>query len=801
MPREITCTDHDLTRIRQLLQTARPVLSGKRFRQLQMIEQLCLRRKGTEIAASMTPKVSAQAVNRLKQELLNPGELASRLIEIETFIQTHPVQRNPSRRGQRGRPGYAAWDNLEESVHVDDEPVLEIASVFLTPSVQHLVLAVRMSAPIHDLIRTPLADGMSPAYWSHVSGFDWMAAKIIGGLAEGVSRMEGDEPGIDPLSIRPLRARFPKDFTLYILQQSLAPVPVIPDRLQTDESDRSVLLLEPGVSPFLRLEQIIHSVRARYSCVGLLPCLRELFEESLRWESENYRGAFVWHTDRNRVEEWLRRRRVSTTYLAAGGYLFDLRPALWQILPYRNHVNLGAIRVRTKVRTVSEGTGVDTHKLVVQPLPETAVMLGDLAVNHSEEMVQKYREDLRKSNPHARLIYAADARHRNLRFPSALTEALPGDQTSQREIDGRAVVLVPRHYLLPVPEVNLEILASLTEPGSAGIRYMDVLHNNEERRVLVGTVPSLIAGIEESFLANRYGDAHREMLLYQERFRTAQSRYRRQVDHRRVASLFQLDPFSGPYYHFSVPDLSHLWPEGPELPPSDQPLHSRLAHRVNTLGRKHQRGDPAAENLRWPPGSGEYSSHRTMLAVLTEFDADFLLLGISAAIRADMDEQGMRWADKLRQIIIDHFYPAGSGGKLNLAPVRATVPLWTGAKDEDLTDGFNDALAAFHGSRQRSFLRGAVENAQRLALAGYKPAAVVVETDEALLRSWRSYLGQRLKGKLSDLAAHAHEPGWPETESGQRSVRHRRKTSQADDEPDFPFWDEELDDPAAADLM
>ncbi len=188
-----------------------------------------------------------------------------------------------------------------------------------------------------------------------------------------------------------------------------------------------------------------------------------------------------------------------------------------------------------------------------------------------------------------------------------------------------------------------------------------------------------------------------------------------------------------------------------------------------------------------------------MLAVLTEFDADFLLLGISAAITADMDEQATRWADKLRQIIIDHFYPAGSGGKLDLALVRATVPSWTGAKDEDLTDGFNDALAAFHGSRQRGFLRGAVENAQRLALAGYKPVVVVVETDEAILRSWRSYLGQRLRGKLSDLAAHSHEPGWAVMEPGQRSVRHRRKTPQEDDEPGFLFCDEELDDPAAAD--
>ena len=801
MPRDITCTDHDLARIWQLLQTARPVLSRKRFRQLQMIEQLCLHRKGTEIAVSITPKVSPQAVNRLKQELLKPGVLASKLSEIETLIQTRLIQRNPPRRGQRGRPGYTAWDNLEEGVQVDDEPVLEIASVFLTPSVQHLVLAVRMPAPIHDLIRTPLADGMSLAYWSHVSGFDWMAAKVIGGLAEGVSRMEGDEPGIDPLSIRPLRARFPKDFTLYVLQQSLAPVPVIPDRLQTDESDRSTLPLESGVSLFLRLEQIIHAVREKYSCVGLLPCVRELFDEWLRWESESYRGAFVWHTDRGRVEEWLRRHRVSSTYLAAGGYLFDLRPALWQILPYRNHVNLGAIRVRTKVRTVSGGMGADPYKLVVQPLPETAVVLQDLAVNHSEDVAKKYREDLRKSNPHARLIYAADTRKRNLRFPPALTDALPGDQTSHREIEGRAVVLVPRHYLLPAPAVNLESLASLTEPDSAEIRYMDVLQDNEERRILVGTVPSLIAGIEKSFLANRYGDAHREMLLYQERFRTAQSRYRGQVDHLRVASLFQLDPFSGPYYHFSVPDLSHLWPEGPGLPPSDRPIYSRLAHRVNSLGKKHQRGDPESENLRWPSGRGEYHPHRTMLAVLTEFDADFLLLGISTAIRADMDEQAIRWADKLRQIIIGHFFPAGSGGKLNLALVRATVPSWTGAKDEDLTDGFNDALVAFYESRQRSFLRGAVENAQRLALAGYKPVGVVVETDEAILRSWRSYLGQRLRGKLSDLAAHSHEPKRAETEPGQRSVRHRRKTSQANDEADFPFWDEEPDDLAETDLM
>ncbi len=146
----------------------------------------------------------------------------------------------------------------------------------------------------------------------------------------------------------------------------------------------------------------------------------------------------------------------------------------------------------------------------------------------------------------------------------------------------------------------------------------------------------------------------------------------------------------------------------------------------------------------------------------------------------------------LTELITDHYYPAGSGGKLDLTLVRATIPSWGDARDEDLADGFNDALATFHGSRQRSFLRGAVENAQRRALAGHRPVAVVIENDGTMLRSWRSYLGQRLGGRFVDMVKRR----WDQmaTEHG-----YHQETPDGDDNLDHTPWNGAGDDPDESD--
>lgn len=67
----------------------------------------------------------------------------------------------------------------------------------------------------------------------------------------------------------------------------------------------------------------------------------------------------------------------------------------------------------------------------------------------------------------------------------------------------------------------------------------------------------------------------------------------------------------------------------------------------------------------------------------------------------------------------------------------------------DTEDWCSEILLQFLAKRQR-VARWAIENAQRLLLGGFEPVPVVVQSDRALLRSWKSYLGLAFRGRFSD---------------------------------------------------
>lgn len=253
----------------------------------------------------------------------------------------------------------------------------------------------------------------------------------------------------------------------------------------------------------------------------------------------------------------------------------------------------------------------------------------------------------------------------------------------------------------------------------------------------------ILEAIDEAFRLNRYGDIHREIGFHQAALAKAQEFQKEKRNVSRLESIHLLETSSGPYYHFTATDLTAI-----EVATGSD-LHTRLVHRGELLTLKKFEGEPASENIWAPDEPFAYNAFRTFLALLADFDADFLLSQISEAARIRLDRDADAWRDSVSALIFRHYTHSGDS-EFDVKSIRKLAPSWAKKPDSDFSDAFMDALPKFCNSRKRGFIRGAIENAQRLALAGRKPVAIAVEFEEDILRAWRSFLSQYLRGCFTD---------------------------------------------------
>ena len=164
--------------------------------------------------------------------------------------------------------------------------------------------------------------------------------------------------------------------------------------------------------------------------------------------------------------------------------------------------------------------------------------------------------------------------------------------------------------------------------------------------------------------------------------------------------------------------------------------------------------------------SAPYDSEETFRRLLLDLDADFLLRHLAAEDRAHLDRIAGLWRDLSILAIQNAFWP---GGEFQSGRVRAlcSEDIRKKLAGLDIELLCSEALTEFAAGRMR-VPRWAIESGQRMLVRGQQPIFVAVQSEEDLLRSWRSFLGRRLRRELDN-------PERPEMESFE-AMRETRKT-------------------------
>jgi len=308
----------------------------------------------------------------------------------------------------------------------------------------------------------------------------------------------------------------------------------------------------------------------------------------------------------------------------------------------------------------------------------------------------------------------------------------------------RKVVIMPRHFLTdnslsPVKGMgsHLRKFAERYEPGVHEVLF-DI--GNSKVSGFVLNIPELLEAIRAVFRSNFYGDRHRDLLLSQQALRIHNLATREGKDVVIAGYLEQVYSLSGPYYYFSPGDFSDPPPE----------VKVRLDHRDRILNARVAHGSELFENPDGPVRPGQYSEDAAFLALLTDFDADFLLSAIDEKVRAAIDKAATDWAEMVEKIVIKNYWVEKTG-RPNMQRITKALPeSWRNSvnKYEDVIVGAVDkALVTFLDNRKR-VVRAAIETAQRLALAHFEPATIVIEDEESILRSWHAFVREPVRGAL-----------------------------------------------------
>lgn len=130
-------------------------------------------------------------------------------------------------------------------------------------------------------------------------------------------------------------------------------------------------------------------------------------------------------------------------------------------------------------------------------------------------------------------------------------------------------------------------------------------------------------------------------------------------------------------------------------------------------------------------------------------DADFLILGFDPETKAALKQSTAEWKKATQRILSEEYWPEEkfAWGKVaavvrlklhgELEKRRGDVRTWTELARNTFVENC------------RYVIRGALENMQRLVLAGYLPHPIFVETRSELLSRWQAFLRTTLNARLS----------------------------------------------------
>ncbi|MEP6671047.1 MAG: hypothetical protein ABJF10_17940, partial [Chthoniobacter sp.] len=650
---------------------------------------------------------------------------------------------------------------------------------------------------VYEILNEASSSELRPTAWTRISTFDSMCEDLFATLREKAENMELypiDIHFLEGADYRIAAELFPdiQRCLIFAAGESTFCESVIEaiavgfphDLVRVDNEDE-----------FLnRLEMAVFTMRNQVTGIGLLPSFWQLNNDV----TPDANDDLIWQTDCEMAEKWMIRRLAVRDFFALQGALFEPGRSLLRMLPYKGYLKFKTLALRPKIEVMQYLPAHEQVVISVQPIPEFQYQVILPCTGEPEALVERLRKALREEGGEGvrRIFYSAEPDDgQDTDEPPLLEWLFAPSKAAGRSRS--SVVLFERHLFCPKPTTPTGWIAEKLRPFPDGAYFWEADETNQTGRVLIAKMDAVYGAIRAAFEGNRYCDVIAEIGRWQGsllNYSAARLGVEKLDWLSMCASMNAFLDTSYAYFHAGdIPKTDSLdyWrridyaiTQLPKFTDSEVPQLFRGL--IESVKAAQERGDAASAthavsefqrtlaSKRFTSRAGEghnilgfdYDPEETFRRVLLDLDADFLLRYVDAEARAQLHKVAEMWRDLSAEAITREFWPAGvfqneRAESLCAETVRAEL------KKFDLESLCNEALQEFAVGRLR-VARWALETGQRMLLAGEQPVFYAAQTEDDLLRSWRSFLGRRLR-RVAD------EPTQPKMQSLD-AMRETRKT-------------------------
>lgn len=638
---------------------------------------------------------------------------------LETILEH---EERHSSAGRKGRPPIASLEEFSRTLRPDEDPIIDLIAVVVAADLQLAVLGVRCEVPSKDndkanrivkVVETAIDNAAAPAQWTTFA-FDQRQRFLFNKLRwihEDVVRAGATYDA--RRSTVALDEGFSSGWSFHVFCAGKRSI-----------SQRVITRLFPGQgakvhhwkceSFFQQLEGLVYQLRVTCNLHGL--CLAWGHVPSLSAGAEIGCEHVEWHVTPNQIRSQVRRRLAASALLAHRGYVLALRWRLFRGVANceRLSIKVPAPRSRVSMRNCEGKDGMD--ELIYLFLPELGYRL-DVNAGATADLTQALRDPRRA--PRFEYAVRLNLRQPTTSFPRAILRGeFSGEPTESVPV---GLISLPRQFLMPAPPGELTGLARLARARVPAQRIL-LDRGDGESPAFLFSCPKLLHAIEQAFRRNDYGEAVAVLRSWRANL---------------IARYWEGE---------DSPPYGWQWDLICELPDILPPFHFTDEELAAPEISPHTRSKMLASPL---PGFPGYDRNATLRKLYTELDADFLLRHLDEDDWIELKNAEEQFCELCREEIAAVFWPKA---KPLLSNFRDCVPFDV----RDLAWRYEDDLPPWGAEALQLFrpfprvLRHAVETAQRFVLEGRTPVAAAICTQQELIRSWKSYLGQFLKPRLLD---------------------------------------------------
>ena len=724
-------TPDQLSQLRHLLAAPDSRLPDKARLRVKALIALCEGKKLSEIINET--RLTSEGLRKIRKRVEATGIGA----EIDKATKTSKIGgENSGSRPKRGRgrpatPNLAAWANAQ---HPKREPLVDLVMLTLSPTVKWAVIGLRPGDAKNDNTKKRNASTLQKAVdeaWAHREVPRWTIhlrdtkmMLLFTGFREEIAQMKNSksdrEP--DPRLSESVLTSYSAPWSFIILHAANIPPLAAASSPLTPRISKVIGVRHDA---FLNeLESLLYSLRNRENLLGLC-CGFESFQDYRTEEMyQEPPPPIAWSINEKPIQDAVAWRQLESCLYGLAGVAFELTAKVRSSISKSERFTIGPIELRPRITVKPEEDG-KTALVEYALLPEVKYRFRTKMRGTVQQVESGLRKILRERGQRAVLEYSVRVAEDQTRtaYPTELASYDWRESATQRV----AVVSVPRQWLMERPYLPLSQIVKMARAASE-VSSRPKLAGVKQERLLLFHAPLLLEAIRQAFQANRYGDWVEELLLGDHRLGNVPP-----------SGVQRMTGYLGPPYYFTPEELV-----GP-------------IHDVCTMGRLAECAMAYAEVLKTADRHNipvdrrpTYDAERVFKSLLTDYDADFLLREIDDPTWQKLRSLTKGWGELWMKVISESYWAESriDDGLVFLAIRRSLRPA-AGKMREQVHGWTSDALPLFVGGACR-ILRHAIETMQRFVAADLPLVCAAVRTEKSLLRSWKSYLGRYLNGRILD---------------------------------------------------